>query len=351
MTQPRAPFALFHESKHSARLEFLAAVCAVVEGAAVPVHGPLDGSNAAAAVLNDAQRRVCALGGRAGMPRSLGSVYAGSIVRFLGGCRGVLSRVFKTGAPSWNNSMALSRDGAVLLVADVYNCIDRPAITAIRVSDGAVLQRVGRWGSGPLQFDKPRQVCVAPDGVVFVAELENKRIQVLTPALEFHSFVGVGQLRRPIGVCANDDTVCVSDYLDHGVLVFARCDGALLRRFGSFGMGVGQLNKPLSVCFVGNTGNIAVADCSNRRVCVFTVDGAFVRHLGVGQLRYPMGIACPDAGHEIVVADKDTQSIVVFDVGGERLRTLHWHSLITGVSLYHDTILTHSADGTCAVFT
>jgi hypothetical protein len=268
MTRPRAPFALFHESKHSARLEFLAAVCAVVEGATVSVHESC--TNAAAAVLNDAQRRVCVLGGRAGMPRSLGSVYAGSIVRFLGGCRGVLSRVFETGAPSWNNSMALSRDGAVLLVADVYNCIDRPAITAIRVSDGAVLQRVGRWGSGPLQFDKPRQVCVAPDGVVFVAELENKRIQVLTPALEFHSFVGVGQLRRPIGACANDDTVCVSDYLDHGVLVFARRDGAPLRRFGSFGMGVGQLNKPLSVCFINNTLQVL---CRPRRRTLCTRSG------------------------------------------------------------------------------
>jgi hypothetical protein len=160
------PFALCNASRHSARLVFLAAVCAVAEGATLCVHETCTGSSVAA-VLNDAQRRVCILNGRAGMRRSLGRVYAGAVVRFLGGCRGVLSRVFKTEALSWNNSMALSRDGAVLLVVNIYNCPGRPAITVIRVSDGVVLQRVGSWGSGPLQFGKPRQVCVAPDGVVF----------------------------------------------------------------------------------------------------------------------------------------------------------------------------------------
>ncbi len=46
------------------------------------------------AVLGDAERRVAVLGGREGMPRSLGSVYGGSVTRFLGGgCRRVASRV------------------------------------------------------------------------------------------------------------------------------------------------------------------------------------------------------------------------------------------------------------------
>jgi hypothetical protein len=47
-----------------------------------------------AAVLGDAERRVAVMGGREGMPRSLGSEYGGSVTRFLGGgCRGVASRV------------------------------------------------------------------------------------------------------------------------------------------------------------------------------------------------------------------------------------------------------------------
>jgi hypothetical protein len=45
---------------------------------------------------------------------------------------------------------------------------------------------------------------------VFVADCCNDRMQVLTPRLDCHCFVGVGQLRGPAGVCANDDVVVVS---------------------------------------------------------------------------------------------------------------------------------------------
>ena len=92
-----------------------------------------------AAVLGDALRRVAVLGGREGMPRSLGSVYGGAVTRFLGGgCRGVVSRVIATaGVVSWSNGVALSRDGSTLLVSDYSGGSD--AIHAFRVADGSRL--------------------------------------------------------------------------------------------------------------------------------------------------------------------------------------------------------------------
>ena len=76
----------------TARLLFLKAVCAVAEGADVPLsHAVPDASSrcppdvCVAAVLGDALRRVAVLGGREGMSRSLGSVYSGAVTRFLGG--------------------------------------------------------------------------------------------------------------------------------------------------------------------------------------------------------------------------------------------------------------------------
>jgi hypothetical protein len=344
------PFALCNASRHSARFVFLAAVCAVAEGATLCVHETCTVSTVAA-VLNDAQRRVCALGGRTGMPRSLGSVYAGSVVRFLGGCRGVPSRVIQTRVASWNNTMALTRDGTMLLVADasIFSPCDRPALTLIRVADGGVVRRVGTSGTGPLQFKHPRQVCIAVDEHVFVAELDNHRVQVLTPTLDFHSFLGVDQLQAPIGVCADADTVFVSEHDWDRISVFARNGGALLRRFGSFGAGDGQLSGSVSLCLVGETGEIAVADYWNRRVSVFRVDGSFVRHAGVGQLRCPIGVACSDTGHETVVADKDG-FIAVFDTDGEPLRILELAFGPTGVFVQDGTIYAHTPQGACTVF-
>jgi hypothetical protein len=127
------------------------------------------------AVLGDAERRVAVLGGREGMPRSLGSVYGGSVTRFLGGsCRGVASRVIATpGVHSLSNGVAVSRDGSTLLVS--VGGGGSQAVHAFRVDDGSRLRVIGSMGDGPLMFRYPGQVWVASDDFVFVAEYGNKR--------------------------------------------------------------------------------------------------------------------------------------------------------------------------------
>jgi hypothetical protein len=263
------------------------------------------------AVLGDAERRVAVLGGREGMLRSLGSVYGGSLTRFLGGCcRGVASRVIATaGVLSSSNGVAVSRDGSTLLMSDYDG--GSHAIHAFCASDGSRLRVIGGAGDGPLQFSGPRQVWVASDDFVFVADYGNKRVQVLTPHLDFHGFVGVGQLSGPAGVCADDDVIMVSEPRAHRISVFARCDGGLLRRFWSEGRGDGQLNYPRGLCFMSGHRHVAVADYLNHRVSVFSVEGEFVRHVGVGELSSAQGVACSAFG-ELVVADTHNDRIVVF---------------------------------------
>jgi DNA-binding beta-propeller fold protein YncE len=281
---------------------------------------------------------VAVLGGRAGMPRSLGSVYGGSVTRFLGGsCRGVASRVIATaGLKPWSNGVAVSRDGSTLLVSD--NDGGSHAIHALCVADSSRLRIIGGVGDGPLQFREPRQVWVASDDFMFVADCRNKRVQVLTPRLDFHGFVGMGQLSRPAGVCADDDVIVVSEEDAHRISVFARCDGALLRRFGTFGRGDGQLNWPYGLCFMSGPGHrhIAVADYNNHRVSVFSVEGEFVRHVGVGELMYPSGVAC-SAFDEIVVADWRSNRVVVFSASGEMVHTMGG-GYFSGVAMHGATI-------------
>jgi hypothetical protein len=61
------------------------------------------------------------------------------------------------------------------------------------------------------------------------------------------------------------------------VAVFSRCDGALLRVFGSSGSDDGQLVNPNGLCFMSGDRHIAVVDSDHARVSVFSVDGEFVR--------------------------------------------------------------------------
>jgi hypothetical protein len=149
------------------------------------------------------------------------------------------------------------------------------AIHELEVMDGSRRRVVGDWGQCPLQFRNPCEVWIAPDDFVFVVDWGNDRVQVLTPTLDFHCFVGVGQLRGPIGVCANADVVVVSEVAVAAdrISVFNCGDGALLRRFGSSGDGDGQLRQPIGLCFMSGDRHVAVVELHNHRVSVFSIDG------------------------------------------------------------------------------
>jgi DNA-binding beta-propeller fold protein YncE len=300
------------------------------------------------AVLCDPLRRVAVLGGRDGMPRSLGSVYGGSITRFLGGSlRGVKTHAVKTpGVASLGNGVAVSVDGGTLLVSDWSG--GSHAIHAFSVADGSLLRVVGGLCDGPLQFYNPSQVWVAGDGFVFVADCGNNRVQVLTPCLDFHCFVGVGELGLPAGVCANADIIVVSETRANRVSVFRRGDGALLRRIGSSGSGDGKLSCPRGLCFMLADARVAVADSWNNRVSVFSVDGDFIRHVGVGALTSPFGVVC-SAFDELVVADR-SRLVRVFGAIGEVLVKVQCEQISTGVAMHGGALFVQSMGPTCAVF-
>jgi DNA-binding beta-propeller fold protein YncE len=333
----------------TARLLFLKAVCAVAEGADVPLSHAVPGATSAfppdvcvAAVLGDALRRVSVLGGREGMSRSLGSVYAGSVTRFVGGSlRGVISRVIDTpGVKSNTNGVAVSRDGCTLVVSDLAR--GSHTIHEFDVGDGSRRRIVGSMGGGPLQFKAPYQVYIAADDFVFVADCWNHRVQVLTPRLDFHCFVGAGELSGPVGVCANADVVVVSEFAAHRVAVFNRRDGALLRRFGRAGSDDCQLRHPHGLCFGSGHRHVAVCDWGKRRVSVFSVDGQFIRQVGVGILDGPIGVAC-SAYDELVVADSRRGRIFVFSDAGELLMTFG-DGGFRGVVVHGSTVFAHDSE-------
>jgi 6-phosphogluconolactonase (cycloisomerase 2 family) len=136
------------------------------------------------------------------------------------------------GVMSHYRGVAVSADGSTLLLSGSLVGPFKISVYELRVADGSL----GR----PLQFGSMCHACIAPDGFVFVAEYDNNRVRVLTPALDDHCFIGEGQVRGPLGVCANADVVVVSEYHGHRIAVFNRGDGALLRRFGTYGDGDGE---------------------------------------------------------------------------------------------------------------
>jgi hypothetical protein len=255
------------------------------------------------------------------------------------------------------NGMTVSANGASLLVSDWSGS---HSVSVYRLVDGARRLVVGGahdTGEPRVLFKFPSQVHIAPDGFVFIADFDNRRVQVLAPDLTLHGAIATAGVKNPAGVVADVAVVVVSDYWGHHICVFARRDGALVRRFGTFGVGDGQLYCPRGMCFVracsssapaADDHRVAIADCRNNRVSVFTLAGEFVEHVGVGTLKWPDGVASSAYG-ELVVADCGNKCVRVFDEGGSLLRTVGTGDF-TAVAVLNDRVFAQDWNQRCVVF-
>jgi DNA-binding beta-propeller fold protein YncE len=328
------------------RQAFLRAACGVAEGAVV-VATDEEKPCCVAAALRDPQSRLCIMSARETMPRSLGSVFAGSIVRFLSRFEGTLRRVIATpGVRSWCNGVAVTRDSSTMLVSSHGDRLGT-GLNAAHAFDVLTGAHLGVLNGLPL--DNPRQVSVAPDGIICVADNGNNCVQVFQlPYVGLSRKVGVGQLAGPSGVCVDGDIIAVSERDAHRISIYERHQFLLIRRFGSIGGWNGLLNTPVALCMI--SGHIAVMEFRNHRISVFSTQGAFIRTLGVGIFNYPTGIACASHGNEVFVTDA-LERVVMFSASGEFLMTMG-RAYFTGVALHGGAVFaqTYNGDG-CMVFT
>lgn len=131
------------------------------------------------------------------------------------------------------------------------------------------LASFGEFGGGPGQLNAPKQMAVAPDGDLYVADSGNNRISV---------FAG---------------------------------DGSFLRTFGG-----ADLSQPGDVALDGN-GRAFVADSGHDRVVVFGGSGEFLFAFGTPALNDPAGIAVD--GSTVYIADRGNEQIAVYDTEGNPL--------------------------------
>uniref|UniRef100_A0A1X7TAX7 B box-type domain-containing protein n=1 Tax=Amphimedon queenslandica TaxID=400682 RepID=A0A1X7TAX7_AMPQE len=167
--------------------------------------------------------------------------------------------------------------------------------------DGYLIASVGKYGSGPLQFNYPSGIAISSiTGQVYIADINNDRIQVLNPDLTFsHLFGSKGSANghfeylRDIAI-DSQGLVYVADRDNYRIQKFSP-DGKFVGQFGTKGSGPGQLNKPVGITIdTAATGLVYVSEWINHHISVFTSDGVFVRKFGIygsniGQFKTPYG--------------------------------------------------------------
>ncbi len=157
-----------------------------------------------------------------------------------------------------------------LLVADTGN----KRIVEYRF-DGSVVRQVGGPGVVLGRFDEPVDVAVDPNsGRVYVADIWNRRIQVLSPELvpleewPVPSWRSQDIFDKAYVAVDSQGTVYASDPQLAQIFVF-RPDGSLRGAFGEYGSDLSRFAKPNGLAVDPTDDHLLVADADNNRILVF----------------------------------------------------------------------------------
>ncbi len=201
----------------------------------------------------------------------------------------------------------------------------------------------GSEGSQPGEFLMPRDVAVAPDGSLYVADSNNHRIQHISIDGEVLHVWGyyadgtsgeapAGGFYEPWGIAVDSKgDVYVTDTWNHRVQKFTS-EGEFITQWGYFGQGeTGTAFWGPRDIAVASDGRVFITDTGNKRVVVFDSDGNFLTSFGSaglleGQFDEPVGLAV-DADSRIYVADTWNKRIQVFEAaidGLEYTPVLEW---------------------------
>jgi len=184
-----------------------------------------------------------------------------------------------------------------------------------------VTEVFGERGVKAGQFLYPTGLAVDTTGILFVADVQNHRVQRITPgggvAVVGGRGVGRGQFASPQGIATDEeDSFFVVEEGNHRVQKFTR-EGVLTLLFGRQGRGAGELQGPTAIAVAPGSGDIFVADTGNSRVQRFDYQGRFLSVIGAPGDHYP-SLSSPqalavDAGGCLSVADTFAQRLLRYD--------------------------------------
>lgn len=177
---------------------------------------------------------------------------------------------------------------------------------------------IGSYGSAPGQFDRPFGITADPNGLIYVTDEGNGRIEVFSPnGYCLREFGGEIPLSSPTGIVVHPN----------GDVYVAEHHVWRISRFTAGGSLVGTFADPDLVYPVGIAvdadGNLLVASSEAHSIVKFAPDGTKLAVLPSPPspaLVQPYGVAVGPAG-EIYVSDPGAQRVAVLDAAGNLLRT------------------------------
>jgi DNA-binding beta-propeller fold protein YncE len=216
--------------------------------------------------------------------------------------------------------VSVSKNGLIYVVDGVNNKIK------VFDSGGRFLSSFGKEGSGKGEFKSPLGIDTDNKGRLYLADSGNHRVQILEPTGSFVAEIKLpGDNNHPadptdVVVDNGNNKVYIVDNDNHRVLAYDLSRLQLLRTYGSHGTGTDRFRYPFFIA-LGKEQTLYVVDVINTRVQVLNSQGIFIAEIGrwgveKGEFFRPKGVAI-DKNNRVFVSDSYLGVIQVFAATGE----------------------------------
>jgi sugar lactone lactonase YvrE len=193
--------------------------------------------------------------------------------------------------------------------------------------EGKYITQFGKEGGGKCELKRPKSVAIDSKGNIWVDDAGNERVTEFNEAGECFTQFGEmgtkeGQLydAESIAIDAKDN-IWVADTYNHRLQEFSS-EGKLIRVVQPESGKSGHMENPGSIT-VDPAGNIWVVDWMSDRVIEFNEEGSYLREFafkgegsGDGQFKHPDAISV-DANGCVWVGDEGNDRVQVFTEAGE----------------------------------
>ena len=170
-------------------------------------------------------------------------------------------------------------------------------------------------GTGNEQLNCPCGVTVDHNtGNIYVVDYLNNRVKVFDNTakyvFQFGDKVGEGKMSYPRGIVICQNTLLVSQYSSHCILVY-QLDGKFVSRIGSNGNGELQFKSPWGLSTDEYNNDIYICDYDNHRIQIISENFRYKSQFGKDTLHYPLDVKLYK--DNIFILDKSNPCIHVFN--------------------------------------
>ena len=216
--------------------------------------------------------------------------------------------------------VSVSKNGLIYVVDGVNNKIK------VFNRKGTLVFDFGREGSGKSEFNSPLGMDIDNKGRLYIADSGNHRVQILDSKGSFIEEIRLpgdnAHPADPTDVAVDDlNKQCyIVDNDNHQILAYDLAKLKLIKTFGSYGAGKDRFRYPFFIA-LGKEQHLYVVDVINTRVQVLNSQGSFIAEIGgwgveKGKFFRPKGVAI-DKNNRVYVSDSYMGVVQVFEATGE----------------------------------